>query len=48
MPDALEILLVIIAVLLWFIWKQLEKIALSLRGLYREATDRRDSNAKVT
>ena len=39
----LEFILIIIAVLLWFIWRQLDNIARSLHGLYKEATNRRAS-----
>jgi hypothetical protein len=41
MPSALEIIMVVVAVLLWFIWKQLEMIAKFIRALYVEAVNRR-------
>lgn len=41
MPDALSIVATIIAVLLWFVWKQLEQIAIFLRKLHEEAVKRR-------
>ena len=41
MPTGLDITLVVIAVLLFFIWKQLHMIAVYLRGIYNEAKARR-------
>jgi len=43
MLEAIPVLLVIVAWLLFFIWKQLESIAHSLRGLKRIADDRNDN-----
>jgi hypothetical protein len=37
----LEIILLLITLLLWFIWRQLEQIAIWLQKLHSEAASRR-------